>query len=71
MAKATNGLEESLNRWTGVTLYYQNAWWNKAEQCWVNEKFHVLDNVSLAKAAPRQTQAQTKTGTGAIELRLE
>lgn len=40
-------LESSLNRWTGVTLYYQKAWWNKARQCWVDEKFHVLDNVWL------------------------
>ncbi|MCX6917618.1 MAG: hypothetical protein NT167_32055, partial [Verrucomicrobia bacterium] len=43
----------SLNRWTGVTLYYQNAWWNKARQCWVNEKFHVLDNVWLCHRADR------------------
>ncbi len=40
-------LEASLNRWTGVTLYYKNAWWNKKKQCWVSEKFHVLDNVRL------------------------
>ena len=40
-------IEASLNRWTGVTLYYQRAWWNKARQCWVDEKFHVLDNVRL------------------------
>src|SRR5580658_9977937 len=40
-------LEESLNRWTGVTLYYQNAWWNRLRKCWVDEKFHVLDNVWL------------------------
>ena len=40
-------LEASLNRWTGVTLYYKNAWWNKNRQCWVSEKFHVLDNVRL------------------------
>jgi hypothetical protein len=40
-------LESSLNRWTGVTLYYQKAWWNKARKCWVDEKFHVLDNVWL------------------------
>lgn len=37
----------SLNRWVGVTLYYDHAWWNRAEQCWVDEKFHVLDNVTL------------------------
>lgn len=46
-SKSYERIEESLNRWTGVTLYYQNAWWNKARQCWVNEKFHVLDNVWL------------------------
>lgn len=39
-------LSESLNRWVGVTLYYQNAWWNPEEQTWVDEKFHILDNVS-------------------------
>jgi hypothetical protein len=40
-------LESSLNRWTGVTLYYQKAWWNRARKCWVDESFHVLDNVWL------------------------
>lgn len=40
-------LEKSLNRWVGVTLFYKNAWWDKADQCWVDEKFHVLDNVTL------------------------
>ena len=45
--KSYERLESSLNRWTGVTLYYQRAWWNKAKQCWVDEKFHVLDNVRL------------------------
>jgi hypothetical protein len=46
-SKSYERIEESLNRWTGVTLYYQNAWWNKARQCWVDAKFHVLDNVWL------------------------
>ncbi|HOW64836.1 MAG TPA: replication initiator protein A [Candidatus Paceibacterota bacterium] len=40
-------LEESLNRWTGVTLYYDNAWWNKTARRWMSEKFHILDNVRL------------------------
>ena len=40
-------IEDSLNRWTGVTLDYQNAWWNRGKKCWMDEKFHVLDNVSL------------------------
>lgn len=47
-SKSYERLEASLNRWTGVTLYYQRAWWNKAKQCWVDEKFHVLDNVRLS-----------------------
>ncbi len=52
-SKSYERIETSLNRWTGVTLYYQNAWWNKARQCWVNEKFHVLDNVWLCHRADR------------------
>ena len=46
-SKSYDRLEASLNRWMGVTLYYQNAWWNKKRQCWVDEKFHVLDNTRL------------------------
>lgn len=46
-SKSYERIEASLNRWTGVTLYYQRAWWNKAKGCWVDEKFHVLDNVRL------------------------
>ena len=45
--KSYERVEVSLNRWTGVTLYYRNAWWNRAKKCWMNEKFHVLDNVWL------------------------
>ncbi len=40
-------IEKSLNRWVGVTLYYENAWRDRGQQRWVNEKFHVLDNVTL------------------------
>jgi hypothetical protein len=56
----------SLNRWVGVTLYYDHAWWNRAEQCWVDEKFHVLDNVTLfdrdsPRGASRQGTLQFST----------
>jgi hypothetical protein len=40
-------LEESLHRWVGVTLYYENAWWDREERSWVDEAFHILDNVTL------------------------
>ena len=53
-SKSYARLEASLNRWTGVTLYYDNAWWHKARQCWVDEKFHVLDNVWLLHRAERR-----------------
>jgi hypothetical protein len=40
-------LDDSLNRWLGVTLRYQNAWWDKAAQTWVNESFHIIDNLTI------------------------
>ena len=45
--KSYERLEKSLNRWIGVTLYYKNAWWSKEQRCWVDEKFHILENVTL------------------------
>ena len=46
-SKSYARIEASLNRWTGVTLFYNRAWWNRAKQCWMDEKFHILDNVWL------------------------
>ena len=40
-------IDDSLNRWLGVTLRYENAWWDKLAQSWVNESFHMLDNLTL------------------------
>jgi hypothetical protein len=45
--KSYDRLEKSLNRWIGVTLYYKNAWWNREEECWVDEKFHILEHIQL------------------------
>lgn len=45
--KSYERLEQSLNRWVGVTLYYENAWWDKEHQSWVDEKFHLIDNFKL------------------------
>ncbi|MEJ7637344.1 MAG: plasmid replication initiator TrfA [Singulisphaera sp.] len=59
-------IEGSLRRWLGVSLYYDNAWWNKVAQSWVSEDFHILENVSiLDKAAKRRLKAR-----GQQELRL-
>ena len=46
-SKSYRRIEDSLNRWTGVTLQYRKAWWSKEEQCWVNETFHVIDQVTV------------------------
>ena len=59
-------IEEALHRWVGVVLMYENAWWDNSAKSWVDENFHILENVSLydrerrrraskagAKAAPR------------------
>lgn len=47
-------LEESLNRWIGVTLYYDKAWWDKEAQCWIDANFHILDNVYLVDQDDRR-----------------
>src|SRR4051812_18490390 len=36
-------IEESIRRWTGVTLYYENAWRDQATKTWVSENFHIFD----------------------------
>ena len=40
-------IEEALHRWVGVVLMYENAWWDNAEKSWVDESFHILENISL------------------------
>ncbi|MFM7132468.1 MAG: replication initiator protein A [bacterium] len=40
-------IEDALNRWVGVVLSYENAWWDNTEKSWVDETFHIIDNVTL------------------------
>ena len=47
-------IEEALNRWMGVTLYYEKAWWDNDAKAWVDAKFHILDNVQLLAKAERE-----------------
>jgi hypothetical protein len=46
-SKSYARIEQSLKRWLGVTLYYDKAWWSKEEKCWVDESFHILDQVTI------------------------
>lgn len=40
-------IEDALHRWVGVVLSYENAWWDNIEKSWVDENFHILDNVTI------------------------
>lgn len=40
-------LDKSLKRWTGVTLYYDNAWRDNREKRWMSASLHLLDEVVL------------------------
>ena len=58
-------LEQSLNRWLGVTLYYDKSWWSKEEQSWVNEGFHLLDHVTVFdKERQRRTAKKSEENAG-------
>jgi hypothetical protein len=62
-------IEEALNRWVGVVLMYENAWWDNTAKSWVDENFHVLDNVTLydkerRKRAGKSGKPNAKAATG-------
>jgi hypothetical protein len=55
-------IEEALHRWVGVVLIYENAWWDNEVKSWVDEDFHVLDNVSLYDRERRAKVAKARRG---------
>lgn len=57
-------IEEALHRWVGVVLVYENAWWDNAAKSWVDESFHILDNVTLYDRERRKPLAGKKGGNG-------
>jgi hypothetical protein len=58
-------IEEALHRWVGVVLMYENAWWDNAAKSWVDEQFHVLDNVTLYDRERWRTSTRAgKSGKG-------
>ncbi|MDB6133929.1 MAG: Replication initiator protein [Verrucomicrobiales bacterium] len=40
---------KALDRWTGVTLKYENAWWDPERKAWANETFHILERLTEIK----------------------
>lgn len=57
-------IEEALHRWVGVLLMYENAWWDNAAKSWVDENFHVLDNVTLYDRERRRPSAKARAAAG-------
>lgn len=55
-------IEEALNRWVGVVLSYENAWWDNDEKSWVDETFHIIDNVSLYDREKAMNKASSAKG---------
>lgn len=45
--KSYKRLEESLQRWASVTLFYNQAWWDKDRRRWRSQTFHVLESLDL------------------------
>ena len=50
-------LDKSLKRWTGVTLYYENAWRDNRDKRWINASLHLLDEVVLRGRSPVRSSA--------------
>jgi hypothetical protein len=58
-------IEEALQRWVGVVLMYENAWWDNAAKSWVDETFHILDNVTLYDRERHRPGSRTSGRGGA------
>lgn len=58
-------LSDALNRWLGVSLFYDNAWRDKRSGQWVDQKFHFLDNVDIYK--PGQKSLDGPQGASSIK----
>ena len=39
---------------------YENAWWDNQAKSWVDEQFHVLDNVTLYDRERWRTSARAR-----------
>jgi hypothetical protein len=46
-------LEESLDRWHGISLSYDGCWWNNRLKCYTDMKMHIIDTIELVAANVR------------------
>lgn len=61
-------LEKALKRWLGVALYYENAWRDKTTNSWMNEGFHILDNVKIDLSENASTRPKPNPGQVTFEF---
>lgn len=51
-------IREAIDRWLGVTLYYENAWRDKKTGQWVDASFHFIEFVEYYKPGKEGVMAQ-------------
>lgn len=45
-------VDDSLNRWVGVTLFYDNAWWDNRAKRYLTAKLHIIESVIIDDERP-------------------
>lgn len=50
-------LKKALERWLGVSVFYENAWREKSTGEWIDAAFHFIDNLELPHRDGRGTAA--------------
>ena len=61
-------IDQALNRWIGVTLYYQNAWRDRETNQWVDEKFHILERIKIYSQENERSRPKSDPGQGSFEF---
>lgn len=61
-------IDEALNRWVGVTLYYDRAWRDKDTNEWVDEKFHILERVKVYSDENERSRPKPHPSQGSFEF---
>ena len=50
----------SFDRWASVYLSYEKAWYDNVRKSWIDEKFHILDYISIYDWEEQRQQPQVK-----------
>src|SRR5262249_26876511 len=55
-------LDDSLRRWHGVSLFYNQSWWDREENCWTSQEgIHIFEHLHLVtRKSPRRGKYQNQ-----------